>query len=491
MFPRSCSKNEVEAAYALEHMLFLEENKVCGAIYLELGEISLSARRKHGGNQRQHVLCERRGLSTKKADEVLQTICDRETSDISDSENEDDVDDVNAAYDSDTEEYAGSSAESDDDGSSGASISQRRPLWKAANSSPANNVPALETGEAIQEDESGLLQSSVLDFVHRAKRKQMLAKKNVRLGMMRHLYIVVDFSEAMAEPDLKPTRLICTLKMLELFIAEFFDQNPISNVGIISTCNKRAQKLCELAGNAGKLVEALQSCKSRLPSGEPSLQNALELAAQVLRHLPVHTSREVLIVLGSLTTCDPGNIHTTIESMCKGNIRCSVVGLAAEVHVCCKLTKSTGGTYSVIMDENHFRDVLFQHAIPPPVTGNAESVPDQDGVPSSTGPRARASRRSASGEPPPPLGPLAAALTALPLPAATWDSPTPSDGLSQGGYFCPQCNGKYCNLPVECKGCGLTLVSAPHLARSYHHLFALEAFQEVPQDALPAARAPV
>ncbi|XP_077531815.1 general transcription factor IIH subunit 2 Ssl1 isoform X1 [Haemaphysalis longicornis] len=325
------------------------------------------------------------------------------------------------------------------------------------------------TWEAIQEDESGLLQSSVLDFVHRAKRKQMLAKKNVRLGMMRHLYIVVDFSEAMAEPDLKPTRLICTLKMLELFIAEFFDQNPISNVGIISTCNKRAQKLCELAGNAGKLVEALQSCKSRLPSGEPSLQNALELAAQVLRHLPVHTSREVLIVLGSLTTCDPGNIHTTIESMCKGNIRCSVVGLAAEVHVCCKLTKSTGGTYSVIMDENHFRDVLFQHAIPPPVTGNAESSLIRMGFPFH--------RTESEGKP---------SLCFCHL-----DSPTPSDGLSQGGYFCPQCNGKYCNLPVECKGCGLTLVSAPHLARSYHHLFALEAFQEVPQDALPAARAPV
>lgn len=26
---------------------------------------------------------------------------------------------------------------------------------------------------------------------------------------------------------------------------------------------------------------------------------------------------------------------------------------------------------------------------------------------------------------------------------------------------------------------GLTLVSAPHLARSYHHLFPLDAFQEV------------
>lgn len=27
-------------------------------------------------------------------------------------------------------------------------------------------------------------------------------------------------------------------------------------------------------------------------------------------------------------------------------------------------------------------------------------------------------------------------------------------GLSLGGYFCPQCRGKYTELPVECKVCG-------------------------------------
>ena len=45
--------------------------------------------------------------------------------------------------------------------------------------------------------------------------------------------------------------------------------------------------------------------------------------------------------------------------------------------------------------------------------------------------------------------------------------------------FIFQCQSKYCELPVECKACGLTLVSAPHLARSYHHLFPLPAFNEV------------
>lgn len=52
--------------------------------------------------------------------------------------------------------------------------------------------------------------------------------------------------------------------------------------------------------------------------------------------------------------------------------------------------------------------------------------------------------------------------------------------LTAGGYQCPQCGSKYCELPVSCISCNLTLVSAPHLARSYHHLFPVNHFREVP-----------
>ena len=49
---------------------------------------------------------------------------------------------------------------------------------------------------------------------------------------------------------------------------------------------------------------------------------------------------------------------------------------------------------------------------------------------------------------------------------------------NSSGYNCPQCDSRYCELPVECKQCGLTLVSAPNLARSYHHLFHIKPFIE-------------
>lgn len=50
-----------------------------------------------------------------------------------------------------------------------------------------------------------------------------------------------------------------------------------------------------------------------------------------------------------------------------------------------------------------------------------------------------------------------------------------------GGYICPRCKSKVCELPSDCDVCGLTLVSSPHLARSYHHLFPVDNFEEIRQ----------
>ena len=48
-------------------------------------------------------------------------------------------------------------------------------------------------------------------------------------------------------------------------------------------------------------------------TGEPSLQNSLELALKTLKMLPSHASKEILLIMGSLTTCDPGDIGETIQ----------------------------------------------------------------------------------------------------------------------------------------------------------------------------------
>jgi len=104
------------------------------------------------------------------------------------------------------------------------------------------------------------------------------------------------------------------LQILENFVDAFFDANPMSQLGWIGMRNKMAEKLSEMSGNPRKQIEFVKSMRSKYTcGGEPSLQNALEMALSTLKHMPTHTSREVLIIMGSLTTCDPGDITQTIK----------------------------------------------------------------------------------------------------------------------------------------------------------------------------------
>ncbi|XP_010765673.1 general transcription factor IIH subunit 2 [Notothenia coriiceps] len=322
------------------------------------------------------------------------------------------------------------------------------------------------TWEVLKEDESGSLKATVEEILFQSKRKRVIESHGqVRLGMMRHLHVVIDCSRSMDDHDLKPNRLTSTLKLMESFVDEYFDQNPISQLGIITTKNKRAEKLTDLAGNPKNHIVALKKAVATLCVGEPSLYNSLNLAIQTLKHMPGHTSREILIVLSSLTTCDPANICELIKTLKALKVRVSVIGLSAEVRVCTVLTRETGGSYHVILDESHFKELLMLHVKPPPASSSSECSLIRMGFP----PHIIASLTNQDAKPSFSMSHLDSSCGA---------------GLSLGGYFCPQCQAKYTELPVECKVCGLTLVSAPHLARSFHHLFPLAAFTESPVDGL-------
>lgn len=319
------------------------------------------------------------------------------------------------------------------------------------------------TWEILKEDESGSLKATVENILFKAKRKRVFEPHGqVRLGMMRHLYVVVDTSRTMEDQDLKPNRLTSTLKLLEYFVEEYFDQNPISQMGIITTKNKRAEKLTDLAGNPKKHIADLKKAKDTTCVGEPSLYNSLSLAMQTLRHMPGHASREVLVIFSSLTTCDPANIYELIKSLKALKIRVSVIGLSAEVRVCTVLTRETGGTYHVILDESHYKELLQYHVKPHPASSSSECSLIRMGFPQHT----IASTCDQDSKPS--------------FSMAHLDSSGSGPSLTLGGYYCPQCRAKYTELPVECKVCGLTLVSAPHLARSFHHLFPLDPFTETP-----------
>jgi transcription initiation factor TFIIH subunit 2 len=147
----------------------------------------------------------------------------------------------------------------------------------------------------------------------------------------------------MNEKDLRPSRVELTLTYAQQFVIEFFDQNPISQLGIITTRDGVAEKLTELSGNPTDHIRALKTKKNTETSGEPSLQNSLRLARASMLGVPSHGSKEVLLIFGSLTTCDPGDIYETIDELKSDMVRISIVGLAAEVQICRKLCESTKG----------------------------------------------------------------------------------------------------------------------------------------------------
>lgn len=308
--------------------------------------------------------------------------------------------------------------------------------------------------EAIKENEDGLLQPSIEEMIQRNKRRRALQKKNLRLGIMRHVFIVLDFSEPMMQKDLKPSRIHCTLRILEMFLKEFSGLNPISQVGIILTRNKKFELLSPMSSDMKAHMTALATLKNVTCVGEPSLQNSLEAAQTSLKHMPNHTSKEVLIIMGSLTSCDPGDIHATIQSLATYNIRCSVIGLSAEVKVCKTLVTETKGTYDIVIDDAHFKDLVFEHLNPPPAKKGTQSSLIR-------------------------MGFSQYVHDDKETPAMCTCHLSKNTNFSHHGYFCPQCQAKYCDLPIGCHVCGLTLVSAAHLARSFHHLFPVELFKEI------------
>ena len=279
-------------------------------------------------------------------------------------------------------------------------------------------------------------------------------------GIIRHLLLVLDLSTAMSEKDLRPTRYLLTLRYTITFIIEFFEQNPISQLGIIGMRDGLALSISPISGNPNDHISNIQKLHEQEPKGQPSLQNALEMARAALFHAPPHTTREVLILFGSLLSSDPGDIHATISALVSSHIRVTIIGLAAQVAICLTLATRTNPslspsqTYNVALNETHYRDLLMR-ATTPPTTPH--STTDDSGIKSS--------------------------LLMMGFPSRIVDSsPTLCachSHTTRGGYLCSRCSNKVCSLPTQCPACGLTLILSTHLARSYHHLFPLSNWREV------------
>lgn len=290
-----------------------------------------------------------------------------------------------------------------------------------------------------------------------------IADAPVRRGILRHLLLILDFGESAADPDMPPSRARCMASTAVQFMIECSRQNPLCQIGVLVMRDGLVERRLGLTtmntDSSTKtptlLPEWLKDVEAR---GETSLQNALSVAHGLLLHVPAHGTREVIILQSSLSSCDPSDIFGTIEQLRRDRIRVSIVSVSAQVRVSERIAKETGGTYAVALDPDHFKALLFEeHIRPPPITSTTGS----------------------SGQAAPPTSYLVPMGFPKSLGLRDHNLCACHARVHEaGGFECPQCKGKVCQIPIDCPQCGLTLISAPHLARTYHHLFPLGPFSE-------------
>jgi transcription initiation factor TFIIH subunit 2 len=71
----------------------------------------------------------------------------------------------------------------------------------------------------------------------------------LKKGLIRNFIIIIEVSQAANETDLYPTRIKWILHKLAYFAKDYFDQNPLCQLGIVITRNGVAEKLCDLTSN--------------------------------------------------------------------------------------------------------------------------------------------------------------------------------------------------------------------------------------------------
>jgi transcription initiation factor TFIIH subunit 2 len=131
--------------------------------------------------------------------------------------------------------------------------------------------------ENVVETEDG---SITIDALLEAEKRRRLMRDTTPLqrGIIRHLMLVLDMSFAMAEKDLLPNRYLLTLNYAVEFVREYFEQNPISQMGIVGMRDGIAVRISDMGGNPAEHVEKLRAwAEQQEPQGNPSLQNALEM----------------------------------------------------------------------------------------------------------------------------------------------------------------------------------------------------------------------
>jgi transcription initiation factor TFIIH subunit 2 len=326
------------------------------------------------------------------------------------------------------------------------------------------------TWESVIEDEEGFLQVDSISRRRDEKAVRNASSSNAIssvLGLLRHVFIILDVSKAMLASDYKPTRAEAVRVAVKDFIKEFFDENPISSLGIIVTKDSQAVQISEMSFNPKRHLDNIDeffnplssnssqkgpSILSSTPSGEMTIQGSIEMALKILSFIPSYGTREIIFIHGAHSTCDVGNIYDTILWLKKSNVQVSVCSLPGEVYIASLIAKETRGKYFV--PENY--DALYKFLLllckPLPKSSYQNEIEG------------------------------AFKMFHVGFPQLLMNDPglcVCHNQLRDRAYVCPRCNSRQCEIPNACSICSLQLIAAPQLARSYHHLFPVPMYYEL------------
>ncbi|SBT82313.1 TFIIH basal transcription factor subunit, putative [Plasmodium ovale] len=283
------------------------------------------------------------------------------------------------------------------------------------------------------------------------KSKQKYKKNqecSLRKGIFRHIIILFDMSSSMKERDFKPDRINVVLECVETFLKNFFFKNPVGHVGVVALKNSSAKLIQPFTSNADDILKSLVKERSMGLQGSPSLQEGLEIAHDLLIDMPLYGTKEILIMYGSIRTCDRKNILKITELIVKNNMYVNCISIAPEMHILKHICEKTNGIYKICTSKN----ILLNE-----INNIAETPLWMHGM-----------------EPQ-----LIHICFPIKKKINTQIMCSCHNKLNTDTYICNFCNSYTCKIPAKCKVCGIHLISMHDLSHITNNLQGSPLFVEI------------
>lgn len=287
----------------------------------------------------------------------------------------------------------------------------------------------------------------------------VLSGRAVKKGLIRFMYVVIDFSLATRQNDYKPMRAEFFIFEVCEFISKFFASNPLSYVSLIVMRDGEAHFVTRMNGQPNIQIKKLKEfAHSHVPSGTCSLVKAFDLilrtASAASADSAQYASREVVVLWGSLASVD--SVETPIapyleDRLNQSNMHVSILSVTPEVYAVKKL--ATAGNFNVALNATMFRTKLHELMVP---RSNSSVKPlyIKMGFPVKHFDSAKVTKCSCHKE------------------------------LQSTVFVCPQCGASVCEIPTNCPVCRLVLADKDMLTRVHRLLYDMPRYDGIDEETI-------